>query len=205
MCKSKPLTVTYERCHELLEICEPSPLRLEEEESGLKWKVRRGGKANVGSWAGYVLERKQCEKIRKDWVVSIDGKDYYASRIIYFMHHHVDPYPMEVDHEDRNSLNNSVGNLRLSGRVLQCQNQGTRTNNKSGVKGVNWHKGASKWVAQIMVEDKRKHLGYYSTLKEAAEARNAGVRKYFPEAVWEANLIDLNSLPDCEATPPTAH
>ena len=204
MAKMKPLAVSYERCHELLEICEPSPLRLEEE-SGLKWKVRRRGKANVGSWAGYVLERKQCGKIRKDWLVTIDGKLYYASRIIYFMHHNVDPYPMQVDHEDINSLNNNVNNLRLGDPVLQTQNQGIRSNNTSGVKGVCWHKSASKWRAQINVDDKRKNLGYYSTLKEAAEARNAGVRKYFPEAVWEANLIDLNSLPDCEATPPIAH
>lgn len=117
MCKSKPLAVTYEQCHGLLEICEPSPLRLEEE-SGLKWRVSRRGPAKAGDWAGYVWEQGVCGKLTKYWTVMIDGKLYYSSRIIYFMAHGVDPYPMEVDHEDRNSLNNNVDNLRLGGRVL---------------------------------------------------------------------------------------
>ena len=199
----KPLAVTYERCHELLEICEPSPLRLEEE-SGLKWKVSRRA-VRAGSWAGCIKEDEVCGKTRKDWLVGIDGRLYKASRIIYFMYHGVDPHPLEVDHEDRNSLNNSVNNLRLGDDVLQIQNQGIRSTNKSGVKGVSWYKQRSKWVARIKVDNKRKHLGYFATLKEAAEARNAAVREYFPEAVWGANLIDLNSLPDCEATLPTAH
>lgn len=190
----KPLAVTYERCHELLEICEPSPLRLEQE-SGLKWKVNKGP-AKAGSWAGCVKEVEEYGKIRKDWVVRIDGKLYLASRIIYFMAHGVDPYPMEVDHEDINSLNNSVDNLRLVGRVLQGQNRGTQSNNTSGMKGVCWHKGASKWRAYIEVENKEKHLGLYVILKEAAAARNAAVREYWPEEVWAANLIDLDSIKD---------
>jgi hypothetical protein len=193
MCKSKPLAVSYERCHELLKICEPSPLRLEEEESGLKWKVSRGGQA-AGSWAGYVKEDEKCGKIRKDWVVRIDDKLYFVSRIIYFMAHGVDPYPMEVDHEDRNSLNNNVDNLRLAGRRLQCQSRGIRSDNKSGVKGVRWREDRSKWEAYIKVDNKEKHLGRYATFKEAVEARNAGVREYWPEEVWEANLVDVEAL-----------
>jgi len=129
-------------------------------------------------------------------MVQIDGKLYYASRIIYFMAHGVDPYPMEVDHKDINSLNNNVDNLRLSGRRLQVQSQGIRSDNKSGVRGVSWHKGRSKWRAYIEVDDKQKHLGYYATLKEAAAARNAGVREYFQEEAWAANLIDLDTIKD---------
>lgn len=186
----KPLAVSYERCHELLAICEPSNF---EKESGLKWKVSKGRQA-AGSWAGYVWERKVQSKIRKDWLVQIDAKLYKASRIIYFMHHGVDPYPMEVDHKDRNSLNNNVDNLRLGDRALQSQNRGMQSNNKSGVKGVSWYKQTSKWRAQIKVENKKKHLGLYATLKEAAEARNAAIKKYWPKEVWDANLVDIEAL-----------
>ena len=192
MPKPKPISVSYARCHELLEICAPSLLRLEEE-SGLRRKISRG-RAKSGSWAGNVFKRDHHGKLRKYWMVRIDGKRYLASRIIYFMHHGVDPYPMEIDHEDRNSLNNSIGNLRLGGRVLQCQNRGTRSDNTSGVKGVCWHKGASKWLARIMVEGKQKHLGLFTALKEAAEARNAAVREHWPEEVWSANLTDIELL-----------
>ena len=112
------------------------------------------------------------------------------------MHHGVDPYPMEVDHKDRNSLNNNVDNLRLGDDVLQGQNKGIQSNNTSGVKGVCWHKNGSKWVAYIKVENKLKNLGYFTSFKEAAEARNEAVRKYFPEEVWTANLIDLDLIKD---------
>jgi len=61
---------------------------------------------------------------------------------------------------------------------------------------VHWRKDVSKWRAYIKVENKQKYLGYYATLKEAAEARNAAVRECFPEDVWGANLIDLNTIKD---------
>jgi hypothetical protein len=176
-----------------LEICQPSPLRLEKE-SGLKWKVNRGTRARAGSWAGCIRRLKECGKIRKVWKIGIDSRLYYVSRIIYFMRHGVDPYPLDVDHEDRNSLNNSVDNLRLGGSLLQVQNRGMHSNNKSGVKGVHWDKQSSKWRARIMVSNKNKYLGRYVTLKEAAEARNAAVRKYLPQEVWDANLVDIEAL-----------
>ena len=185
--------MTYERCHELLEICEPSPLRLEEE-SGLKNKVTRCGRAKAGDWAGCIREEEVGSTLTKYWQIRIDGKLYYASRIIYFMHYGIDPYPMQVDHKDINSLNNSVDNLRLGDDVLQGQNQGIRSDNTSGVKGVYWNKAASKWRADITVGNKKKHLGYFATVKEAAAARNAAVRKYWPEEVWSANLIDIELL-----------
>jgi hypothetical protein len=189
----KPLAVSYARCHELLEICAPSPLRLEKE-SGLKWKVNKGSRATAGSWAGCVRELKECGKIRKVWKIGIEGRLYYVSRIVYFMNCGVDPNPFEVDHKDRNSLNNSVENLRLGSSVLQAQNKETYSNNKSGVKGVHWDEQSSKWRARIMVANKNKYLGRYTTLKEAAEARNEAVRTYLPQEVWDANLVDIKAL-----------
>jgi len=72
------------------------------------------------------------------------------------------------------------------------------------VKGVSWRKDRSKWEAYIKVGDKIKHLGHFTTVKKAAEARNAAVREHWPKEVWDANLVDLDNLPDCEVTPPTA-
>ncbi len=159
----------------------------------MKWKVSRSGTKGKGSWAGCVRKKEKSGKLEKYWVVKIDGKDYYVSRIIYFMTNGVDPYPMEVDHEDRNSLNNSVDNLRLGDRALQNRNQKIRSTNTSGVKGVSKHE-CGKWAAKLRVEDNLKHLGLFTTIKEAAEARNAAVRKYWPEEVWEANLVDITAL-----------
>jgi len=195
MAKMKPLGVSYERCHELLEIWEPTDF---EKESGLKNKITRCNRAVAGNWAGSLHDKvRKNGKVRKVWFVVIDGKFYLVSRIIYFMYHGVDPYPHEVDHKNRDSRDNRIENLRLAKDPgLQNQNRGMLSNNTSGVKGVGWHKGVSKWHAYIKVEDKQKHLGYFATLKEAAAARNAAIKKYWPEEVWTSNLIDLDTIED---------
>ena len=46
-------------------------------------------------------------------------------------------------------------------------------NNTSGVKGVCWDKRGSRWLAHIKVDYRRKHLGYYDTILEAAYVRYA--------------------------------
>ena len=41
--------------------------------------------------------------------------------------------------------------------------------NTSGVTGVTWDKSIGKWLAQIRLDGKTKHLGYFDDLEEAAE------------------------------------
>lgn len=103
----------------------------------------------------------------------------------------VDPYPLEVDHENRDSRDNRVENLRVGNRELQGQNKGTRKDNKSGITGVCRTKNG-KWQVNV----KGHYLGLFPTRKEAAAARNEGVRKYFSEKTWGANLIDLDTITD---------
>jgi hypothetical protein len=56
-------------------------------------------------------------------VINLDGKVYQTSRIAYALHYGVDPYPYEVDHDDRNVLNNSITNLILTDRVGNNNNK----------------------------------------------------------------------------------
>ena len=193
MAELKPLAVTYKRCYELLEICKPSDF---EKESGLKNKVNRGTKAKAGDWAGYLRNKvTKSGKIRKEWMVTIDYKNYLASRIIYFMEHGKDPYPLEIDHNNQDSRDNRVENLRLAEEDgIQSQNRGTPKNNTSGVKGVSRDKNKGKWMAYIKVNDKQIHLGYFNTVKEAAASRNEAVLKYFSEKTRELNLVDLETI-----------
>ena len=68
------------------------------------------------------------------------------------------------------------GNLRWASRSTQRQN--TRlimSTNKSGYRGVCWHKTNNKWVARITYDSKRVHLGYFIDKKEAAKAYDAFV------------------------------
>jgi hypothetical protein len=80
------------------------------------------------------------------------------------------PNGLEVDHIDRNGLNNRRSNLRIATHAENQQNQGLRVNNTSGFKGVNWHKPMQKWRAYIQANGKLHHLGLYSTPEDAARA-----------------------------------
>lgn len=100
--------------------------------------------------------------------VKINGKLYLNHRIIFAMHNGF--FPQFVDHIDCNQLNNSIENLRGATKQQNGCNRKLQKNNKSGVKGVSWHIPTNKWRAQLRLNGKTKHIGYYSNLHEAAIA-----------------------------------
>ena len=73
-----------------------------------------------------------------------------------------------VDHIDRNKLNNRRENLRLVTRSENAMNSTARVTNKSGFKGVCWHAGQQQWVAAIMKDYTKLHIGYFDDPLEAA-------------------------------------
>lgn len=56
---------------------------------------------------------------------------------------------MEVDHIDRNPLNNCRSNLRWCTRSQNTCNEGLRSTNKSGTKGVHWSERYQRWTTRI--------------------------------------------------------
>lgn len=77
------------------------------------------------------------------------------------------PKGVEVDHENRNGLDNRKQNLRLANPSQNHYNSKTPSSNKSGVKGVDWHKASSKWRAQIVVNKSILYLGVFSDIEDA--------------------------------------
>lgn len=57
-------------------------------------------------------------------VVKIDGVRYLAHRICYALHHGSDPYPMEIDHDNRNRADNRACNLLLATHRENSNNRG---------------------------------------------------------------------------------
>tara|TARA_R110000772_G_scaffold242166_1_gene354563 strand:- start:195 stop:653 length:459 start_codon:yes stop_codon:yes gene_type:complete len=74
----------------------------------------------------------------------------------------------EVDHIDREQLNNNIKNLRWATRCENQQNKGAY----GAVKFRGVCKSGNKFRAQITINGKLKHIGTYETAEEASVAYN---------------------------------
>jgi hypothetical protein len=97
-----------------------------------------------------------------------------------------------VDHINHDRLDNRRSNLRICTHSQNCANgEGLRSHNSAGYKGV--YAVRDKWRAQIRVNGRCHHLGYFVTKREAAIAYNeAAVRLFGPFA--SLNVIDDSAL-----------
>jgi hypothetical protein len=73
------------------------------------------------------------------------------------------------DHINRNGLDNRRSNLRIANKQQNCWNSRDR-GGVSRFKGVHWKVAEGKWAAAISHDGIRKHLGYFVSEREAAEA-----------------------------------
>jgi hypothetical protein len=94
------------------------------------------------------------------------------------------PIGIEIDHIDGNRLNNQKSNLRFATSSQNKMNRGARKDNKSGYKGVSWHKQRNKWTARIMVDGRYQHLGLFEDIADAIKKYNEYALKFFGEFAW---------------------
>jgi hypothetical protein len=88
--------------------------------------------------------------------------------------------PREVDHINRNRLDNRRTNLRVASRAEQMQNTSLRSDSASGFRGVS--KRGHRWRASATVAGKRHELGTYGTPEEAARVVSDWRREHMPGA-----------------------
>ena len=88
-----------------------------------------------------------------------------------------------IDHIDNNRLNNNVSNLRWVTFQENSMNQKLSTNNTSNYKGVHFDKQRNKWRAQIYINGKNKHLGYFEKIEDAVNARVKKAEEVFGEYI----------------------
>lgn len=70
---------------------------------------------------------------------------------------------LDLDHINRNKLDNREKNLRFVSRSINMLNQGK--------KGISWDKNRKKWFSFITVNYKMHALGRYDNKKDAIKAR----------------------------------
>ena len=115
-----------------------------------------------------------------------------------YMHHEIlgETKGRQIDHIDRNKLNNRKCNLRFVTRSQNQQNY-IRKDNTSGVIGVYKHKASNKWAAQTYKKGKIVFLGYFDDKADAAKAYDSAVLKHFgPHALTNLKLSDTKK--ECE-------
>jgi hypothetical protein len=85
---------------------------------------------------------------------------------------------LQIDHRNRQGLDNRRSNLRLATHAQNQRNGKRPKTNTSGYKGVNWHKLSQKWRACISINNKQKHLGLFNSLSEAIIAYDKAAKKH---------------------------
>ena len=127
-----------------------------------KWHI-------IGEYAGRSSQR------------NVEGK-----RMAILMHRIIlkPPDGMDTDHINHNKLDNRKCNLRICTRSQNVANGFTRSDNKTGIKGVHWHKGVNKWIAEICINGKNQHIGVYKNKDDAANAYTIKAKELFGEFAY---------------------
>lgn len=133
-----------------------------------RWNKKFAGKpAGMKSTNGYLQLR-------------IYNQHYAAHRVVWAIFYGEWP-SKDIDHKNGVTDDNRISNLRLAEDFENLRNQKTRTDNKSGHKGVCWKTKEQKWYAYIQVDGKQKNLGRFVNIADAIIARNKAEFAYFGE------------------------
>jgi hypothetical protein len=129
------------------------------------------------------------------WCFSSDGyavnfyADEYGKRHRRSMHRLImardAPLPryLQVDHINRNRIDNRRSNLRYATRTQNQANKNKQKNNCSGYKGVSRHQ--TKWEARIKYRDKKLYLGRYDDPLTAALVYDCASRLLYGDFAGE--------------------
>lgn len=122
------------------------------------WKESKGA-AKKGAVAGSISGQGYVN-------IKLDGLIFRAHRLAWLWVYGVFPSG-PLDHINGNRSDNRISNLRVATLSENQHNQGMRSDNKSGIKGVSWDDKSKFWRAQIKKNGHLIRIGSFRDLNEA--------------------------------------
>lgn len=130
----------------------------------LIWKVNRSN-IKKGSIAGSKHKSGKLTYLQ----VGVNGKQYAIHRIIWKLYYKEDPKHYDIDHKNRNTLDNNIANLRKVTTAQNNTNKNTYKNSKTGYSGIYEENG--RFTATVFYKGESYRNGTYRTIKEALIAQ----------------------------------
>lgn len=133
----------------------------------------------------------------KDYCWYIDDDGYVLTHCVSEtngtkgMHRLLFPDSKYVDHIKHKNNDNRKSQLRPCTNQQNNMNKGLQSNNTSGVTGVSWDNKRNKWYAQIHLNGKHIHLGYFDNFENAVNARKKAEEKYFKEFSYDNSMKEV--------------
>ena len=154
-------------------------LSYDAETGEVRWKLRIGTRSKIGALVGSAHDGYLRVKIY--------GRLYMLHRLVWFIH--TGEWPKyEIDHINGNRRDNRIDNLRDVPKRINQQNQHkARASSTTGLLGVSKCRHRDGFLAQIRVNRKTKHLGFFATEAQAHAAYLAA------KSVWhkESHLANF--------------
>lgn len=89
----------------------------------------------------------------------------------------------EIDHINGRPNDNRINNMRIVSHMNNMKNHKLMSSNTSGYSGVHYSARENAWKAYIQYDNKKVHIGTFTSKQDAINARKQYEEKYHREYV----------------------